>query len=180
MTNEIKDSDFNNHQRIILVASEFDDQTKSAVAWLNSNDVDISCFQICPYKLGEDILIDMQKILPLAEYDDFYVNISNKGSLQKNKKKDITRQSLPKIDAMLGWGVIKAGDVLVAKGTDKEAILQTNGQVETEEGVQSLQKWLKSVYGWSSVQTYAFTVLKEDGRTLSEIRTEYMSNNLQG
>lgn len=28
---------FNKHQRIVLVASEFDEQTLSAVAWLNSN-----------------------------------------------------------------------------------------------------------------------------------------------
>lgn len=54
---------FNEHQRIILVASEFDEQTLSAVAWLNSNQVDISCFQICPYRLGDRILLDMKKVL---------------------------------------------------------------------------------------------------------------------
>ena len=40
-TNDIKS--FNERQRIVLVASEFDEQTLSAVAWLNSNQVDISC-----------------------------------------------------------------------------------------------------------------------------------------
>ena len=43
--------DFNVHQRIILIASDFDEQTLSAVAWLNSNQVDISCYRICPYKI---------------------------------------------------------------------------------------------------------------------------------
>ena len=71
-------TEFNKHQRIILVASEFDEQTLSAVAWLNSNKVDISCYQICPYKLNEDILIDMKKILPIVEYEDFYVNVAKK------------------------------------------------------------------------------------------------------
>ena len=33
---------FNENQRIILVASEFDEQTLSAVAWLNKNKVDMS------------------------------------------------------------------------------------------------------------------------------------------
>lgn len=38
----------------------------------------------------------------------------------------------------------------------------------------SLQSWLKSIYGWSSVQTYGFSIDKESGKTLSEIRDEYM------
>ena len=39
---------FNEKQRIILVASDFDEQTLSAVAWLNSNNVDMSCFRLTP------------------------------------------------------------------------------------------------------------------------------------
>ncbi|MED1472671.1 hypothetical protein [Bacillus salipaludis] len=49
----------------------------------------------------------------------------------------------------------------------------------------SLQAWLKEIYGWSSVQTYVFDIHKESGKSLSEIREEYMeqqakdeSNNL--
>lgn len=37
-----------------------------------------------------------------------------------------------------------------------------------------MQKWLKGVFGWSSVQTYTFAVHKESGKTLSELREEYM------
>ncbi len=38
----------------------------------------------------------------------------------------------------------------------------------------SIQAWLKEVYGWASVHTYAFAIHKESSRTLSEIREEYM------
>lgn len=48
-TNNI--DDFNKRKRIMLVASDFDPQTISAVAWLNSNQVDISCFRLIPYKM---------------------------------------------------------------------------------------------------------------------------------
>lgn len=167
-------SSFNNHQRIILVASEFDEQTLSAVAWLNNNQVDISCYQICPFKFNGSILLDMKKLLPLVEYDDYYVNVAKKGSIQKGRKKDISRRSLPKIDAMLDWGVVKAGDIIVAKGRSDEAVLQSNGQVKTAAGTQSMQQWLKNVFGWSSVQTYAFAVHKESGKTLLEIRENYL------
>ena len=166
---------FNEHQRIILVASEFDEQTLSAVAWLNSNQVDISCYQICPYRLGKTVLIDMKKVLPVLEYEDFYVSIASSGSITKGKRKDITRRVLPKIDALLEWGVVEAGDVLIAKGTTEEAVLQSDGRVKTPDGEKtSIQRWLKCVFGWSSVETYAFSVHKETGKTLSELRREYM------
>ena len=68
---------------------------------------------------------------------------------------------------------------LVAKGTTEEAILQKNGQVKTADGNQkSIQQWLKAVFGWSSVQTYAFCVDKKTGKTLMSLREKYMLNNL--
>ncbi len=159
--NGITSGAFNTKQRIILVASEFDEQTLSAVAWLNSNQVDMSCYQICPYKIGDSICIDMRKILPIVDYDDFYVAVAKKVGIQRDRKKDITRRALPKIDALMDWGIVKAGDVIQAKCADAEAILQQDGAVKIESGeVLSMQQWLKGVYGWSSVQTYAFAVDK--------------------
>lgn len=176
-TNDIKS--FNERQRIVLVASEFDEQTLSAVAWLNSNQVDISCYQVKPYKLGEQVLLDMKKILPVPEFDDFYVDIAGPKTLTKERKQDITRRSLPKIDAMLSWGVVKPEAVLGAKGRADEAILLENGQVKVKSTgeVQSMQQWLKSVYGWSSVETYAFAIDKKSGKSLAELRAEYMEKN---
>lgn len=165
---------FNVRQRIILVASEFDEQTLSAVAWLNSNQVDISCYQICPYKLNDDVLIDMKKILPVVDYEDFYINVAKKGSLQKERKKDISRRSLPKIDSLIEWKVVEPGDIITAKGRTDEAVLQGNGQVKVKDGIMSIQQWLKMVFGWSSVETYAFSIHKKSGKTLKELRQEYM------
>jgi len=65
---------FNENQKIILVASDFDEQTKSAVAWLNNNSVDISCFKIIPYKINGEVYFNIEKILPLSNYKDYYVN----------------------------------------------------------------------------------------------------------
>jgi hypothetical protein len=39
---------------------------------------------------------------------------------------------------------------------------------------QSMQKMLKDIYGWSSVQTYVFAIHKQTGKSLSKIREEYM------
>jgi len=160
------------------VASDFDEQTLSAVAWLNSNDVDISCFKLIPYKINGEVYIQKEKILPITDYSEYYVNLMDKSmSTAGNitgRKTGITRQTLPKIDMMLEWGVVKQGDIIVAKGRDDEAPLLSNGNVMVNGVEKSLQEWLKEVYGWASVQTYAFAVHKESGKTLAQIRAEYM------
>lgn len=176
--NGITSGAFNTKQRIILVASDFDEQTLSAVAWLNSNQVDMSCYQICPYKIGDNICIDMKKILPVIDYEDFYVAVAKKLGVQRDRRKDITRRVLPKIDSLMEWGIVKSGDIIQAKNSDKEATLQSDGMVKTLSGdILSMQQWLKGVYGWSSVQTYAFAVDKKTGKTLMDLRNEYMSSH---
>ena len=167
------DKSFNEKQRIILVASNFDDQTLSAVAWLNSNQVDMSCFKFTPYRYNEEIYLNTEKILPVNSYDDFYVSLLEKTSSVVEKKSK-SRQALPKINTMLSWGVVKPGDIIVAKGRDDEATLLANGNVIVNGEEKSMQSWLQNVYGWSSVQTYANTIRKESGKTLSQIREEYM------
>ena len=152
---------FNNRQRIILIASEFDEQTLSAVAWLNSNQVDISCYCLIPFKVDNHLLIHSQK---------------DKDSLGKAPKRDISRCSLPNIRSLLEWGVVSDGDIIVAKGRTDEATLTGDGKVITPNGPLSLQQWLKSIFGWSSVQTYAFAVQKSSGKTLFELRQNYMEN----
>lgn len=167
---------FNEKQRIILVASDFDEQTLSAVAWLNSNNVDMSCYRLTPYKLNEDIFFYVEKLLPVTNYDDYYVNLMDKSAVTTvTGDKKITRRSLPKIDLMLEWGVVKEGDIIVAKGREDEGRLLSNGNVMVNGEEKSMQAWLKDVYGWSSVQTYVFAVHKETGKTLSQIREEYMA-----
>ena len=167
---------FNEKQRIILVASDFDEQTLSAVAWLNSNNVDMSCYRLTPYKLNEDLFFYVEKLLPVTNYDDYYVNLMDKSLIATaSGEKKIIRRSLPKIDLMLEWGVVKEGDIIVAKGREDEGQLLSNGNVMVNGEEKSMQAWLKEIYGWSSVQTYVFAVHKETGKTLSQLREEYMT-----
>lgn len=172
---------FNEKQKIILVASDFDEQTLSAVAWLNSNNVDMSCYRLTPYKLNEDLYFYVEKLLPVTNYDDYYVNLMDKSVMTTvTGDKKITRRSLPKIDLMLEWGVVKEGDIIVAKGREDEGRLLSNGNVMVNGEEKSMQAWLKEIYGWSSVQTYVFAVHKETGKTLSQIREEYMAQKESG
>ncbi len=175
------EKNFNKKQRIILVASDFDEQTLSAVAWLNSNNVDMSCYRLTPYKLNEDLFFYVEKLLPVTNYEDYYVNLMDKSVMATVAgDKKITRRSLPKIDLMLEWGAVKEGDIIVAKGREDEGRLLSNGNVMVNGEENSMQAWLKEIYGWSSVQTYVFAVHKETGKTLSQIREEYMEQKDNG
>ena len=79
----------------------------------------------------------------------------------KKPSGSVERTVLPKIKDMLEWGVVKAGDILVAKGSDEEATLLQNGHVSINDEEMSMQDWLRRVTGWKSVETYKFAIHKE-------------------
>ena len=80
---------FNQAQRIILLASDYDEQTLSAVSWLNSNNVDIGCYKLIPYRLEEHLYIRLEKLLPLTKNEDYYIPFSLKSSSQATSKDTI-------------------------------------------------------------------------------------------
>ncbi len=86
-------NNFNNKQGIILVAFDYDERTLSAVAWLNSNGVDISCYKLIPYIINEEIYIKIKtdKLLPVTNYDDYYLSVMDR-SLE-NKKKSVLQDA---------------------------------------------------------------------------------------
>ncbi len=171
---------FNKNQRIVLVASDFDEQTLSAVAWLNSNNVDISCYRLTPYKLDRGIYFKVEKLLPVPNYNDYYVNLMDKGiSIKSSTDNKIVRRNLPKIDAMLEWGVVKEGDIITPKDREGEGTLLSDGNVMVNGEKKSMQAWLKNIYGWSSVQTYVFAIHKSSGKSLSQIRKDYMDREIE-
>lgn len=120
----------------------------------------------------------MAKILPLPQYTDYYVDIANSGTLGTGYRNSSSKSSLPKIDSLIAWGVVQPQDILRAKGRDSEAVLQNDGKVIVSGTAQkvSLQQWLKKVYGWSAVETYSFTVDVKSGKTLSELRQDYIDH----
>ncbi len=168
---------FNHRQRIMLVASDFDKETLSAVAWLISNNVNISCHKLTPYVLNDAVYLYPEKLLPVPQYDEFYVDLIRKPSTALPRQSSRgSRRSLPRINDMLRWEVVKPGDILVPRGKPGEAILQANGFVLVEGQEKSLQEWLRGIFGWSSVNTYDYAVHKDSGKTLAQIRQEYLDN----
>lgn len=62
-------------QKIYLVAAGYDPDALSARAWLRAHDVDISCFQLCPYKVCDQLFLERQRVIPPPHVDDFLVGM---------------------------------------------------------------------------------------------------------
>ncbi len=168
---------FNSKQRIILISSSFDKQTLSAAAWLITNNVDISCFELSPMKIGEGYFIDINRILPPPSLEDFYVEVEDKKRHTYITKRDtsITRTIFPGMDKLFEWGIIKVGDVVVIKNRDNsEATVIDSEYVNFKGEKLTFNKWGQKVTGWSSIKIYDWVLIKGNDKTLHEMRQEKM------
>jgi hypothetical protein len=67
--------------RIVLVSADFSTEITSTVIWLNDTyNLDISCYRIVSYRLADEVLLDLQQIIPLPEAKDFQIQQRQKGA----------------------------------------------------------------------------------------------------
>lgn len=85
---ESKD-EFANDVKIILVSSDFSKELTTSVMWLNERDLDIKCYRLIPYKMENEVLIDVQQIIPLPEAESYQVKIKE----QKEEKREARKSA---------------------------------------------------------------------------------------
>lgn len=67
-----------NSQRIILVAGEFRKEVTNTALWLLDRKIDVKCVKVSPYKLAEQLLVDIQQIIPVPEASEYMVRLTRK------------------------------------------------------------------------------------------------------
>lgn len=88
------------------------------------------------------------------------------------------RRYLPRLPQMIQWGVVKLKDRLYIWGhEDQPALLINDNEVVYNAQIMSINDWAKLITGWTSVNIYESTVLERDGRTLHQIRLDYMEEH---
>lgn len=65
-------------QRIMLVAANFRKEVTSTVLWLSGFKIRIQCFEVTPYALGEELLLNIEQILPTKNTEEFVIGIAAK------------------------------------------------------------------------------------------------------
>ena len=74
-----------NDQRMIFVANNYRKEVTSTVLWLINHDINIQCFKATPYKLGEDLFLQIDQIIPVPEIEEFMIDAKEKKQEEKNK-----------------------------------------------------------------------------------------------
>lgn len=69
-------------QRIILISANFRREVTATVMWLLKRQIDIKCVRATPYKLGDEILLNFEQIIPVPEAEDFMIHSSEKDAEQ--------------------------------------------------------------------------------------------------
>ena len=162
---------------VIWVVKKVRSEHRSAIEWLNNNTNEDIGFFLCEiklYQIGDSLPAPLFSVIERP--NDWAKVMKSAASASA-----ISRAMLPKIRDMLSWGVVHENDVLYPDGHPEEnGILLANGHVRLSDGDESsIQKWLCGVYGWTSVETYKYTIHKVTGKSLSKLRKEYMDKKAE-
>ncbi len=91
---EPQEDDFALDVRIILVSANFSKELTTSVMWLNERNLDICCVRLIPYKYQEQVLVDVQQIIPLPEVESYQIKIKQQSEERREARKsskDYTR-----------------------------------------------------------------------------------------
>lgn len=91
---EPQEDDFALDVRIILVSENFSKELTTSVMWLNERNLDVRCVRLIPYKHQEQILVDVQQIIPLPEVESYQVKIKQQSDERREARissRDYTR-----------------------------------------------------------------------------------------
>jgi hypothetical protein len=91
---EPQEEEFASEIAIVLASAEFSKELTTAVFWLGEHDIDIRCIKLKPYKLGQEVLLDVQQIFPLPEAADYQVRLREKEREERRARtqnRDLTR-----------------------------------------------------------------------------------------
>jgi len=80
--------------RLILVSADFSRELTTSVLWLNEQGLDIRCVRLKPYRSGDQILLDIQQVIPLPEAEDYITGVrqkTDKERIDRAEKQDRAR-----------------------------------------------------------------------------------------
>ncbi|MBI1311308.1 hypothetical protein GC176_08370 [bacterium] len=176
--NEIDRSWINHRQQIVLIGAGFDDDTRSAAAWMARNQLPIRVIELQPVKLGNSWLLNVQQIIPVANYEDLYVDVMNQdggsnGPSSSRRTKPGSRKTRIRLPEIFDSGRLSAGDEIYFRKTpEKRAALIDGKSCRFNGDAVSILQFAKSASGWSGVNIYDWIVHVPSERTLEEIRIE--------
>jgi hypothetical protein len=87
-----EDIELTEEVRIILVSGDFSSELATSVMWLNKHDLDVTCIRLKPYKVRDQIVLDVTQLIPLPEAADYEVKV--RAQAQETRKVRTARQDI--------------------------------------------------------------------------------------
>lgn len=72
------DDEFASDVKIVLASADFNKELTTSVMWLISKGINIVCVKLTPYKFKDEILLDINQIIPLPEAENYLIKIREK------------------------------------------------------------------------------------------------------
>lgn len=98
--NDPDDDQFAQEIKIVLASAEFSKELTTSVMWLNDFGLDIRCVRMHPYENGNELLLDVQTVIPIPEVADYQVRIREKK--QKERESRNSSRDFTKYDVTVG------------------------------------------------------------------------------
>lgn len=94
---EASESDFAGDVRIVLASGEFSRELTTSVLWLNEKGLDIQCVRMKPYRGDTGLLVNIERVIPLPEAEEFQIGVREKRQkqrIEKSTNRDTLRRDL--------------------------------------------------------------------------------------
>jgi len=78
-----------NRQRLMFVAANFRKEVTNTALWLLSNGIQLQCFKVTPFSMGEELFLNVDQIIPTPEVKELMIGISAKEADEKNTEKEL-------------------------------------------------------------------------------------------
>lgn len=72
------ENEFASNVKIVLASADFSKELTTSVMWLISKGIDITCVKLSPYTFKNELLLDINQIIPLPEAESYLVKIKEK------------------------------------------------------------------------------------------------------
>lgn len=174
-TNQIAPERINHTQKIVLIGAGFDEDTKSAAAWMAQNGMPLRVVEVRPFSVGKSWVLDIQQVIPPPLSEDFYVDVTAAGASRRRagKTTGADRTSRLRIRHLLAAKLIKSGDEVWFKNApDQKAILTDDAKCMFDGKKMSLLAFGKVMSGWGAVNIYEWMIHGPTKKLLEQLRQD--------
>jgi len=76
-------------QRIIFVAANFRREVTSTALWLMDHRIRIQCIKAVPFAMGDQLLLNLDQIIPVKEAEEYMIGISDKKQEEQSSERAV-------------------------------------------------------------------------------------------